>query len=158
MFDREARRMLRTENRKNRKSKAPFESIISGAAFALIFGSLWFFRGDWWWAFPFFFAGVMPLIVGFRKLFTQRILNKESVKQLELECEKQILRAALENNGRLTPAMAALTTNLSIADAQKVLETMTKNGHAAMRITSSGTIEFEFTEFLKEKDDVKHLL
>ena len=129
------------------------EEFISGLVCTLIFGYLFFGRsGSIFWLFPFAFAGVLPLIKGLTGILTKRALIK-SEKEAHPENniatqEKQILTLAKEMNGKLTPALIALETSLSIDEAEKSLQDMTKRGYANMEIRSSGGIEYIFTEFL----------
>jgi hypothetical protein len=146
------RNMEKMRERRNRKNKTPVESIITGVIFAAVFGTLWAIKGDWWWIFPFAIVGVLPILEGIRRLFRGKKERHFTTSELESEQEKQILQAALQHNGKLTAALAALKTNLSIQAAQQVLEKMVKEGHAAMRVTVSGTIEYEFPEFLPQTD------
>ncbi len=136
--------------RQNRRNRTPIESIVAGGVFTGVFGSLLFFRGgsEWWWLFPMMFAGVLPMVEGIRRLFTDKRLGKDALKEREADVEKQILRAAQEQKGKLTAATAALNTSLTLKEAQSILEKMTKEGHAVMNVTREGTLEFEFPEFL----------
>ncbi len=139
----------RREHRHGERNKSPTESIIVGSAFTVVFGALLVTRQqEWWWMFPMVFAGVVPLLEGLRRTVFGKRGNKDAVLQKEADAEKQILRAAHEGNGRLTASIAALKTNLSIKEAQRILENMTREGHAVMNVTKDGFVEFEFPEFL----------
>ncbi len=142
----------RDRDHDSRRRRSPVESIAAGAAFAVVFGVLLFTTKVWWWAFPLAFVGVLPLIEGIRRLFGQRGQRRTDSHTRETEAEKEILRAARDNGGRLTAAAAALSSSLSIAEAKAMLEEMTKHGHAVMRVTNDGIIEFEFPEFLPRSD------
>ncbi len=137
-----------------RRTKAPVEAIITGLIFAGVFGALWYMNPHFWWCiFPIAFGGLMPLLDGIRRLFaSKKAGDPDNPKLSETQQEKQILQAAHDQKGRLTAAGAALRTNLSIQEASKLLERMTKEGYASMNVTSSGTIEYEFTDFLPEED------
>jgi hypothetical protein len=144
---------LERDNRRMVKpARSPLESIITGSVLTLVFGALWLWKGEWWWAFPVFFAGVSPVLMGIRRLLGRKKELAKNQLELEAQQEKEILRAAFEQKGKLTAAGAALKTNLTIQAAQELLEKMTKNGHAAMKITNSGTIVFEFPEFLEASE------
>ena len=135
------------------RNKAPVETIITGLVFIGAFGTLWYLNPSFWWCiFPMAFGGLMPLLDGLRRLFSSRKQEKPDAKLSEKDQEKQILQAAHDQNGRLTAAGAALRTNLSIQEASKLLERMTKEGYAVMNVTSSGTIEYEFPDFLPEEE------
>jgi hypothetical protein len=139
----------RGEHRHGERHKSPVESIIAGSAFTVVFGALLVTRQhEWWWMFPMVFAGVVPLLEGLRRAFFGRSGAKSASLEKEADAEKQILRAAHEANGRLTASIAALKTNLTIKEAQGILERMTKEGHAVMNVTNDGLVEFEFPGFL----------
>jgi hypothetical protein len=154
-WDEEGRRGRRGPG--DRRNRTPIESIIFGSACTLVFGGLLLTRagsGEWWWAFPMMFAGVMPLLGGLARLLTKPREAKTTAQQKEMEAEKQILRAAEEQKGRITPAKAALRTSLTIKEAQGLLERMAKEGHAVMNVTRDGLIEFEFPEFLPSRKNL----
>ena len=67
--------------------------------------------------------------------------------------EKQILLAAKEENGVVTPALIALKTELSIQEAEKKLDEMAQNGYTMMQIRANGRIEYEFPEFMPRLGD-----
>lgn len=142
----------RETRRRHNRRRSPVESIIAGAVFAIVFGVLWFTTKEWWWVFPMAFAGVMPLIEGVRRALSRRGETRAGSQTRESDVEKEILRAARDSGGRLTAATAALSTSLSMAEAQAMLEQMTRQGHAVMRVTNEGIIEFEFPEFLPRSD------
>ncbi len=104
-----------------------------------------------------FFAGVSPMLMGVRRLFQRKREVSDTLQTIEAQKEKEILKLAFEQKGRLTPAGAALKTNLTIQEAQDLLDKMAKKGYASMKILSSGIIEYEFAEFLPD-NDIKQLL
>ncbi len=135
---------------RSRKRRTPIESIIAGSVFTLIFGGLLISKGEWFWAFPMAVAGVFPAVEGIRRLVTGTRDRKLSSLEREAETEKQILRIAREQNGKVTASLAALGTNLTIKEAEGVLERMAREGHAVMNVTSDGRLVFEFPEFLPQ--------
>jgi predicted transcriptional regulator len=72
----------------------------------------------------------------------------QSKKRSIASVEKQILLAAKEENGIVTPALVALKTELSIQEAEKMLDDMAQNGYTVMQVRESGRIEYEFPEFM----------
>ena len=62
--------------------------------------------------------------------------------------EKQILLAAKEEKGVVTPALIALKTDLSIQEAEKKLDELAQNGYTVMQVRENGRIEYEFPEFM----------
>ena len=55
---------------------------------------------------------------------------------------------AKRENGRITPALVALSTDAGLEEAQKALEEMVKHGYAGMDVRDNGTVEYVFEEFL----------
>ena len=137
--------------RKRRKSAEA--SLTSGIVFTAAFGIAWLAmvnagRPGWFFVFPMFFAGVMPMVEGIRRLSTgwspkPQVPKKPSVASIE----KQILLTAKEENGIVTPALIALKTELSIQEAEKKLDEMAQSGYTMMQIRANGRIEYEFPEF-----------
>jgi ABC-type Fe3+-siderophore transport system permease subunit len=145
-WDREDRQMWRM-------NRTPIGSIIAGAAFTAVFGALFLIRGgEYWWLFPAMFAGVLPMIGGVLRLFRTRKSGRDAHTEREADVEKQVLRAAQEQGGKLTAALTALRTSLTIKEAQSLLERMAKEGHAVMNVTREGTLEFEFPDFFPRAD------
>jgi hypothetical protein len=145
--------MQKFDGKRNKRS--PVESIIIGFVLTAVFGGMLFSHGgaNWFWAFPMLFAGILPTIDGFRRLSTWKKETQYIAHDAEADGERRILRAAIEEGGRLTAAKAALIADMTMEHAQDILENMTKNGHALMRVTSSGVLEFEFPEFIKDTDN-----
>ena len=117
-----------------------------------VFSALWYFIGGGFWIFPLVFAGVLPCVRGGVRFFTDLRLRGERRKQLPVRkeegIERAILTAAREANGRVTPAIIALNTNITLENAEKALEGMVKRGYASMDVRDNGTVEYVFTEFL----------
>ena len=82
-----------------------------------------------WWMVPFV---VVPLIVastrGVAGLFEAR-----GRRPVEGEHKERELLEALARQGELTPARAALETTLSVAEADRMLSELAKNGHIEVR-------------------------
>lgn len=58
------------------------------------------------------------------------------------------MRLASANNGRLTAMSVVADTSLSLAEAEKLLDGMTKGGHTRMELADNGTILYEFLALL----------
>jgi hypothetical protein len=81
------------------------------------------------WMIPFFLVPVLGLSVrGVAGLFEAR--TRKPVD--EGRKEKELLEA-LARHGELTPARAALETSLSVAEADKMLSGLAKDGHIEVR-------------------------
>jgi hypothetical protein len=141
-------------SRHMRRGKAPVDAIITGLVIGGAFGVLWLLNPHFWWCiFPIVFAGLMPFLKGIGRLLSSRRDKKPGPAKLSAtQQEKQILQAAHDQKGRLTAAGAALRTNLSIQESSQLLDRMTKEGYAVMNVTSAGTIEYEFPDFLPEEE------
>jgi hypothetical protein len=140
-------------HRYHRRKKSAEASLTSGIVFTVAFGIAWAVMGPkgWFFVFPLMFAGVLPMIEGIRRLSAARRSRPEisgAKKTGAFSAEKQILLAAKEENGVVTPALIALKTDLSIQEAEKKLEEMAQNGYAMMQVRESGRIEYEFPEFM----------
>ncbi|MCE5257257.1 MAG: TM2 domain-containing protein, partial [Spirochaetaceae bacterium] len=61
--------------------------------------------------------------------------------------EKVILKLARKNRGQVTPSEVTLESDISLEDAQKSLDELTKKGVAEIRVRSTGVIVYFFPEF-----------
>jgi len=134
----------------HKEKDTPESSIIVGGIFVLLFGSLWIFQWGWFWIFPLFFAGVIPMVNGIRKFLKRKLTKKRRMLERKAFTQKQILKLAKIKSGILTPAIAALETDLSIEEAEEVLQTMAKNGIIEMSVEEDGRIKYRFPDFLPE--------
>jgi hypothetical protein len=142
--------------RYHRRRKSAEASLTSGIIFTAAFGIAWGVTGIVWLAIPMLFAGVMPMVEGIRRLVWSRHskpVTVQSKKSSVASIEKQILLAAKEENGVVTPALIALKTELSIQEAEKKLDEMAQNGYTMMQIRENGRIEYEFPEFMPRLGD-----
>ncbi len=88
-------------------------------------------------------------------MIKERKAKKITPDQDDTASEKQVLLVAQQENGKVTPALIALKSDLSLDRAEKILEKMVKLGHATMNILDADRIEYEFPEFSRgiEKDE-----
>jgi hypothetical protein len=133
-------------------SRSAHSSITTGLVFTAGFGIAWAVTGLWFLVFPMVFAGVLPLVRGLLRLPASRDREKHTELSRTVAREKQVLQAARDERGIITPTVVALKTDLSIHDAEQMLEDMARKGHALMRVTESGRVEYEFPEFLPRLD------
>ncbi len=136
----------------NRKRRSGEASLTTGLVLTAAFCLAWYLTRShplaWLWLFPVVFAGLLPAISGIRRLGGDRPGQPDGqVRPTAAEAERQVLLAAREARGLVTPALVALKTGLSIEEAQGLLEQMARQGHAVMHVRESGRIEFEFPEF-----------
>ena len=130
------------------------EEMISGISMCLVFSTLWIVFGQNFWAFPLVFAGIIPAVRGTIRFLSTRKLAEEKHKEIEYAgnaaMERSILKTAREENGKVTPALVALHTDISIMDADNALQDMVKRGYASMDVNDNGTVVYVFQEFLPE--------
>jgi len=127
---------------------------MAGGIFFIAFFGMFFMRNPWglFWLFPLILIGVLPLIRHI--IYSRRTRDFREQREAEREeqderlLEKQVLKAAKRNNGRVTPALVALDSSLSIEEAEKLLESFVKRGYATLEVTESGQLEYRFAEFL----------
>jgi hypothetical protein len=152
-YDEAEEKQLRSYQKKRKSAEA---SLTSGIVFTIAFGIAWSVTGWWFFVFPLLFAGVMPMIEGIRRLASARYSKpalRSPGKPSVASVDKQILLAAKEENGVVTPALIALKTDLSIQEAEKKLDEMAQNGYTMMQIRENGRIEYEFPEFMPRLGD-----
>ena len=109
------------------------------------------------------FAGTLPMIKGLTSLvFGRQRLAASVPPQVggatdpapgRANAERQILMVAKEEQGWVTPALAALKTDISIDNAERILQSMAEKGHATMHVTDEGRVEYRFPEFAPRLDD-----
>lgn len=85
------------------------------------------------WAVPFFlmpaFAAVARGLTGLAESRTR----ERSGKVTEQESKERELLGALARRGELSPALAALETSLSVAEADRMLSDLAEGGHVEVR-------------------------
>ena len=128
------------------------DEFISGLTMTIAFGTIWLIFGSNFWIFPMVFAGLIPCVRGGIRFFTGRSLSSgkptKLIKNDTGSLERQILSVAKAENGRITPAVIALNSNVTLEEAEKTLEDMVKRGYASMEVRDSGTVEYVFPEFI----------
>jgi hypothetical protein len=62
--------------------------------------------------------------------------------------ENRIFRAALKHEGRLTISDIVLETDLSIREAEKVMDGMVDGTHVRMEVEDNGLVVYEFPEII----------
>jgi len=136
----------------NRKRHSGEASLTTGLVLTAAFGLAWYLTRSepwaWLWLFPIVFAGLLPAVSGIRRLGGDRPARPEAQARLSpAEAERRVLLTAREAKGLVTPALVALKTELSLEQAQGLLEQMARQGYAVMHVRENGRIEFEFPEF-----------
>ncbi len=131
--------------------KDGWEEVTTGLIFAVVFGVLWLRSGSWVWLFPAAFAGVLPMMEGLRKMATARSRRRNEIearKRRPEDMERVVLQLARDHRGILTPSLVAVESDLSIGEAERVLDDLAARGHTSAEIRESGRIEYEFREFM----------
>ncbi|TVQ26397.1 MAG: hypothetical protein EA383_05375 [Spirochaetaceae bacterium] len=140
--------------RKNRL----IQDFVSSLSTSVIFGSLWLITGSNIWLLIGLFAGVLPTIGSGGKLLAEmtegKKLASEAPKIARVRQEKEILRVAKIEHGRITPAVAALKSSCSIEEANQILDSIVEKGYAQMDVDDNGRIVYLFPEFYA--DDSSH--
>lgn len=136
------------------RRKSGLHEFLSGASVTAVFGVLWFATSSNFWLIIGLFAGVMPMLQGISRMITDNVDKKRVGREVPRIAnalkEKEILRAARRENGKLTPTVAALKSSVSIEDADKILKKLVDHGYADMEVTDDGRILYVFPEFLPE--------
>ena len=134
------------------------QAFLTGLGLCVVFGVLMQFTHIGFFIFPLIFAGILPTIEGFRRMRLNRSsgnsisreLFRQKQKLKKIPPEKQILQIAREEQGKVTPAIIALKSNIPLEKAEKMLNTMAKKGHAVLYVTDTGRMIYEFPDFLPE--------
>ena len=134
------------------KEKGSQEELITGAALTLLFSFLYFKVGGWFWIFPLVFAGLLPLLRGLSARFSRSNTSshktlKKSAKDEKARKEKEILRLAKKNDGKLTVTAASLESELTLEETEKVLSELSDRGYARMEVEDDGSISYLFPDF-----------
>ena len=136
--------------RKNRL----IQDFVSSLSTSVIFGSLWLITGSNIWLLIGLFAGVLPTIGSGGKLLAEmtegKKLSTEAPKIARVRQEKEILRVAKTEHGRITPAVAALKSSCSIEEANQILDSIVEKGYAQMDVDDNGRIVYLFPEFYQD--------
>ena len=141
----------RAARRVRKKRKQAEGELASGLTFSAVFGALLLFQGGWFWIFPLAFAGVLPAVKGLLSL--RRIGSSPRLRAPAApDPQTEVLKIARRHSGRVTPALVAVDTTLSVEAAERALDEMVRGGHATMAVADDGRVEYEFREFLPPAD------
>ena len=133
--------------RRRKKRRNAEGQLASGLTFSAVFGALLLFHGGWFWIFPFAFAGVLPAVQALLSL--RRLGARPRAPEPALpDPQKEVLRIARHHHGRVTAAIVALDSPLSMAESEHTLDELVRNGHASISVADDGRVEYEFREFL----------
>jgi hypothetical protein len=141
------------EGTRRSRSVRSAETRLGGALACLAaFGFLYATRHGIW-IFPLVFFGVMPAVQAGLALLRARESHAGQKPPLLSSNgkEKQVLRLARRQQGRVTAMGIAVDSSLSLKEAEEVLDAMAREGHVGMDVSDNGTVEYEFREFLPRK-------
>ena len=137
--------------RTERKRERGIQELIGGLTVGGVFTFVYFSSSWAWWAiFPIIFGGILPAVQGLSKIIASRRLSidvKNEEKRRIASREKDVLRSAQQHKGILSPSIVALDTNLSIEEADALLQQLAGKGICSMEVRESGRIEYVFEEF-----------
>jgi len=146
-----SRAELEPRSRKSRAVRSAETRLGGGLACSAAFVFL-YFTGHGLWIFPLLFFGMMPSVQAAVALYRARGADATPapapVPVSPNSKEKQVLRLARRRNGRVTAMAIAVDSSLSLKEAEDVLDAMVREGHVGMNIDDSGSVEYEFREFL----------
>ena len=121
-----------------------------------LFGALYGLTSSGIFIFVGVIAGVLPSIRGMSKLLQARVgaKDRKELESAEAETrERTVLRLARQEHGRLTPALVAVNSELTIDDAETQLREFADKGYAELHVTDDGRIEYVFMEFLPRLEE-----
>jgi hypothetical protein len=93
--------------------------------------------------------GILPTVAGF--LICRRMKSNARHRKFEKE-EDLVIALASRSNGRLTASELAGQTDLSIIEAEKLLEQYTIKGIMSISISESGARVFQFRELISSEE------
>lgn len=107
------------------------------------------------WAAGTCFCGLIPSVVLFFLGKNPKLLLKEKYQKTLLEntkrkVEKAILSFAKRNRGFVSVGNAAMEADISMDEAQKVLDELVKKGFAQLEVKTSGSLIYIFQDFLED--------
>jgi hypothetical protein len=137
-----------------KRQRTPVESILTGLVVGGGFFAYWLFGGHHMPALVMaIIFGLLPAARGLSKLIAARAAapaaRRIGEREQAAENERSVLRIARDRAGRVTPSIVALDCEMSVEEAERVLDDLAKKGHASMRVREDGRIEYEFAEFFR---------
>lgn len=135
------------------KKPSKQKDLLGPAAILVVFTAGRLLGGwGWWVVFPIVFGGVLPIasVLSARYSPAARARREAEAQQLEGLREKQVLTIAREHKGRLSAAVVALHSELSLAESEKLLQRLCTTGHAQMNVQDDGRIEYIVPDLLPD--------
>lgn len=128
--------------------------FYSGLGMTLAFGAVYLIFNSFFWIFPLVFAGILPMARGAGKILEERSRARlnEPPKPREMskeDRERLILKSAQKHKGVITPTMIAVESDLTIAQAEEILEDLARRGYASLEVRDTGGIEYRFPDLIE---------
>jgi hypothetical protein len=90
------------------------------------------------------------LIMAESSTYEKQVITVNPKKKPSLQTkEKEVLLAAKKYNGKITPVEVAVESNLSVEEAEQILNKMVNKGYATLEVSESGLLFYQFSGFLK---------
>lgn len=137
----------RAARRLRKERKQAEGEFASGLVFSAVFGALLLFQGGWFWIFPLALVGMLPAVKGLLSLRRTGSSPRPPAPEPP-DPQTEVLKIARHLGGRVTPALVAVDTTLSVEEAERALDGMVRGGYATMAVADDGRVEYEFREFL----------
>ena len=145
------RRQIRKYFTRVASKRTGIAELFSGLGAVALFGAIYALTGGSIFIFVGVIVGVLPAIRGLSKLLQARVGSQErkqfQAAQSETR-ERVVLRLAKAESGRLTPAIVAVNSELTLDDAEAQLREFVDKGYTELNVTEDGRIEYVFPEFL----------
>jgi hypothetical protein len=90
------------------------------------------------WAVPFFVVPAFVAVARGLTEFTESRTRERTGRVMEQESKERELLEALARRGELSPALAALETSLTVAEADRMLSDLAESGHVEVRAREGG--------------------
>ena len=109
-------------------------------------------RRTWAWVLGSIFGYLIPSVVLVFLGKSSQGIMREAIEQrkaeeLQRNREKAILNLARTNGRVVTVGNAALAADISLEEAQLILDSMAKKGYASLEVKETGSIAYYFPEF-----------
>lgn len=121
-----------------------------GIAATLGFGVALAYWGAIWLVFPLTLIGLIPLGIGAARLWLPGKGGKRAVAPVSRDEERKIIKAASRRSGKLTVMHASVDADLSVEQAQAVLDGMARKGYVSQEVDQRGVVVYVFPDFLED--------
>lgn len=96
--------------------------------------------------------GVGAVLIWCAYKYTEKRKDKNIAERtLYEETERMILKLASQNEGYVTPVDVAVASNLTLEEANNVLDQLKRKGYATLRIADNGSYVYQFDGVLNRE-------